>query len=167
MTKGTASMRFVTYLDADGDRAGVLDGDAHVHPFAPGMTLLDLLRSNTLRETGERALSTRAGVRPLSEVRLRAPIPDPPTVRDFMTFEHHVEGVAKLAGTDATVPDRWYEAPAFSFTSPYAILGPTDDVPVPPGSRMFDLELEVAAVIGHAGQSADRHYPICRNSCYR
>lgn len=155
-------MRFVTYLDGGGDRAGTLDDDAYVHPFAPGVTLLDLLRSNTLREAGERALTSPTGVLPLGEVRLRAPIPDPPTVRDFMTFERHVEGVAKLAGTDATVPDRWYEAPAFYFTNPYAILGPTDDVPVPPGSRLFDLELEVAAVIGRAGSNlhpddADAH----------
>ncbi len=69
-----------------------------------------------------------------------------------MTFERHVEGVARLGGIDATVPERWYEAPAFYFTNPYAILGPADDVPVPPGSRMFDLELEVAAVIGRTGR---------------
>ena len=157
-------MRFSTYVDADlnADRVGVLDGDGHLHPLPPGITLLELLRSNTFRDAGERALSTSTGVRPLAEVRLRAPIPDPPTVRDFMTFERHVEGVAKLAGADATVPDRWYQAPAFYFTNPYAILGPADDVPVPPGCRMFDLELEVAAVIGRPGRDlhpddADAH----------
>ncbi|HEY6798229.1 MAG TPA: fumarylacetoacetate hydrolase family protein [Kineosporiaceae bacterium] len=145
-------MRFVTYVDADGDQVGVLDHDGQVHPLAPGVTLLDLLRGNTLRQAGERALSASTSIRPLGELRLRAPLPDPPTVRDFMTFERHVEGVAKLAGTDATVPDRWYEAPAFYFTNPYAVIGPADDVPIPPGSRLFDLELEVAAVIGRPGR---------------
>ncbi|HET9653922.1 MAG TPA: fumarylacetoacetate hydrolase family protein [Kineosporiaceae bacterium] len=145
-------MRFVTYAEQDGDRVGVLDTDGQVHALAPGTTMLDLLRTDTLREAGERALSTPTAARPLDELRLRAPLPDPPTVRDFMTFERHVEGVAKLAGTDAAVPDRWYEAPAFYFTNPYAILGPADDVPVPPGSRLFDLELEVAAVIGRTGR---------------
>src|SRR3954452_9013713 len=144
-------MRFVTYAEDDGDRVGVLE-NGQVHPLSPGVTMLDLLRSGTLREAGEQARSAPAPARALGDVRLRAPIPDPPTVRDFMTFERHVEGVARLADPDATVPERWYEAPAFYFSNPYAVLGPEDDVPVPPGSRLFDLELEVAAVIGRAGR---------------
>jgi 2-keto-4-pentenoate hydratase/2-oxohepta-3-ene-1,7-dioic acid hydratase in catechol pathway len=79
---------------------------------------------------------------------LRAPIPDPPTIRDFMTFEQHIEGVSKLASSEATIPEQWYAAPAFYFANPYAVQGPTDDVRVPRGSSLFDLELEVAAVIG-------------------
>lgn len=148
-------MRFVTYVDdgppAATDRVAVVDADHVLHPLEVGTTMLDLLRSGSLHETGERALAEPATT-PLGDVRLRAPIPDPPTVRDFMTFERHVEGVARLADPPAPVPDRWYEAPAFYFTNPYAILGPGDDVPVPPGSRLFDLELEVAAVIGRAGR---------------
>ena len=63
---------------------------------------------------------------------------------------------------DGGAQPRWYEAPAFCFTNPYAILGPADEVPIPPGSRLFDLELEVAAVIGRAGRDirpddADAH----------
>lgn len=155
-------MRFVTYLESGGDRVGVLDEAERVHALASGVTMLDLLRRGTLREAGESALRAPAAIRPLSEVRLRAPIPDPPTVRDFMTFERHVEGVARLAGVGASVPERWYEAPAFYFTNPYAILGPADEVPIPPGSRQFDLELEVAVVIGRAGrdihpEDADAH----------
>jgi 2-keto-4-pentenoate hydratase/2-oxohepta-3-ene-1,7-dioic acid hydratase in catechol pathway len=145
-------MRFVTYAEDGGDRVGVLDHDSQVHALPSDVTMLDLLRHGTLREAGERALSSSTTVRPLAEVRLRAPIPDPPTVRDFMTFERHVEGVAKLAGPDQTIPQQWYDAPAFYFTNPYAILGPADDVPVPPGSRLFDLELEIAAVIGRTGR---------------
>lgn len=33
-------MRFVTYLEDDGDRVGVLAGDDRVHAFAPGVTML-------------------------------------------------------------------------------------------------------------------------------
>jgi 2-keto-4-pentenoate hydratase/2-oxohepta-3-ene-1,7-dioic acid hydratase in catechol pathway len=145
-------MRFVTYAEDGGDRVGVLDHDGQIHPLAPGVTMLDLLRRGTLREAGEQALSSSTTAHSVTEVRLRAPLPDPPTVRDFMAFERHVEGVAKLGGADKTVPPQWYEAPAFYFTNPYAILGPADDVPIAPGSRMFDLELEVAAVIGRTGR---------------
>ena len=143
-------MRFVTYTQDGGDRVGVLAGD-QVHALPEGLTLLDLLRDGSLRDAGDHALSSPTVVRPVADIRLRAPIPDPPTVRDFMTFERHVQGVALLAGTD-TVPARWYDAPAFYFTNPYAILGPHDGVPIPPGSELFDLELEVAAVIGRTGR---------------
>jgi 2-keto-4-pentenoate hydratase/2-oxohepta-3-ene-1,7-dioic acid hydratase in catechol pathway len=155
-------MRFVTYHDDDGDRVGVLGEDDQVHALEPGTAMLGLLRHGNLLEAGEKALRTPTVIRPLNEVRLRAPIPDPPTVRDFMTFERHVEGVARIAGPEASVPERWYEAPAFYFTNPYAILGPADEVPIPPGSQLFDLELEVAAVIGRTGRDihpddADAH----------
>ena len=144
-------MRFITYAEDDGDRVGVVS-DGLVHALAPGVTLLDLLRSDQeLLEAGDRALTRPSAVRPYSDVRLRAPLPDPPTVRDFMTFERHLEGVARLAGDDVVLPEQWYEAPAFYFTNPYAVRGPHDDVPMPPGCRLFDLELEVAAVIGRAG----------------
>ena len=67
-----------------------------------------------------------------------------------MTFESHVAGVAR--GYGDTVPEEWYDAPAFYFTNPYAVIGAHDDVPVPPGCGRFDFELEVAAVIGKAGR---------------
>jgi 2-keto-4-pentenoate hydratase/2-oxohepta-3-ene-1,7-dioic acid hydratase in catechol pathway len=154
-------MRFLTYIEDGADRVGVIDAD-QVHALAPGVTLLRLLREGTLQEAGEQALRAPHAVRALADVRLRAPIPEPPTVRDFMTFERHVEGVVRLGGPQATVPQRWYEAPAFYFTNPYAVVGPHDDVPVAPGSRLFDLELEVAAVIGRGGrdirpEEADAH----------
>ncbi len=86
---------------------------------------------------------------PLSMVRLLAPVL-PPTVRDFLTFEEHVEGVRRSIDGAAGVAKEWYAAPAFYFSNPYAILGPADDVPMAPGSTVLDFELEVAAVIGRA-----------------
>ena len=128
----------------------------------PGVTLLDLLRDGQLDSAGHDALDHPTQVTPYTRTRLRAPIPTPPTVRDFMTFEKHVEGTIRLLDPKASVPSEWYAAPAFYFTNPYAILGPLDDVPVAPGSALFDLELEVAAVVGRAGRDvppdeADQH----------
>ncbi|MFD7659202.1 fumarylacetoacetate hydrolase family protein, partial [Actinosynnema sp. NPDC059797] len=79
--------------------------------------------------------------------RLLAPL-RPSSLRDFVTFEEHVEGMRGGAG----VPEQWYAAPTFYFTNPHAVLGPHDDVPVPPGSTRFDFELEVAAVVGREGR---------------
>lgn len=158
-------MRFVTFSDssgtdssgtgarASGERAGVVVDD-RVHPLPAGVRLLDLLGDDgtALRTAGEQAAASDADARPLADVRLKAPIPDPPSVRDFMTFESHFAGALLTRGPDTEVPPRWYEAPAFYFTNPYAIIGPADPVPLAPGSFMFDLELEVAAVIGRAGR---------------
>jgi 2-keto-4-pentenoate hydratase/2-oxohepta-3-ene-1,7-dioic acid hydratase in catechol pathway len=145
-------VQFVTCGETDGDRVAVLDGD-HVYALPPGIRLIDLLgEPERLLDAGDRALRNPDAVHTVDEVRLRAPIPSPPTIRDFMTFERHVEGVAKLRSPDARVPEQWYAAPAFYFTTPYAIHGPRDDVEVPPGCTRFDFELEVAAVIGRGGR---------------
>jgi 2-keto-4-pentenoate hydratase/2-oxohepta-3-ene-1,7-dioic acid hydratase in catechol pathway len=129
-------MRFVTVA---GPRAGVLDRDT-VH-WLPA-SIVDLLRSGELLAQGRRALAT-AGV-PLRDLRLLPPV-EAPTVRDFVAFEEHIEGMA------GTVPPEWYDAPTFYFTNPYALIGAHDDVAVPPGCGELDFELEVAAVIGTAG----------------
>ncbi|MDQ0382865.1 fumarylacetoacetate hydrolase family protein [Amycolatopsis thermophila] len=144
-------MRFATYAFEGVTRAGVVAGDG-IRPLPPDVTVLDLVRSGlpAALETGAGVLSGPAV--PLADVRLLPPLA-PPTVRDFVAFEEHVEGVvASVSGGSGVVPE-WYEAPTFYFTNPYALLGAFDDVPVPPGSRLFDFELEVAAVVGRDGSS--------------
>ncbi|UOX91058.1 fumarylacetoacetate hydrolase family protein [Amycolatopsis sp. FBCC-B4732] len=138
-------MRFATYRHDGGTHAGVVAGDG-LHPLPEGTTVLGLVRTGlpTALALGEHALGAPAV--PIERVRLLPPL-DPPTVRDFVTFEAHVEGIA-----GGVVPE-WYEAPTFYFTNPYALVGAHDDVPVPPGSRAFDFELEVAAVVGRDGSS--------------
>jgi 2-keto-4-pentenoate hydratase/2-oxohepta-3-ene-1,7-dioic acid hydratase in catechol pathway len=146
-------MRFVTFRDHTGVRAGVLDGTDHIHPFAPGEQLVDLLgEDGRLQASGAAALARSEGVVELDSVHLMAPVPNPPTIRDFMTFESHFQG---CRGPDNPIPAQWYDAPAFYFTNPYAVIGPSDPVPVPPGCSMFDLELEVAAVVGSGGRDLD------------
>jgi 2-keto-4-pentenoate hydratase/2-oxohepta-3-ene-1,7-dioic acid hydratase in catechol pathway len=142
-------MRIASVLDEGSVRVGVVvggpDDELGVHLLDPGATVLDLLRAGTLPEAGTDALRRRAVALP--SVRLLAPL-EPPTVRDFVTFEEHVEGMRQMTG----LPDAWYEAPAFYFSNPYATLGPGDDVPVPPGCSVLDFELEVAAVIGRTSR---------------
>jgi 2-keto-4-pentenoate hydratase/2-oxohepta-3-ene-1,7-dioic acid hydratase in catechol pathway len=84
----------------------------------------------------------------------------PPSVRDFYAFEQHVRTARQRRGLEMD-PD-WYELPVFYFTNPSAIVGPSDDVAVPPGSEQLDYELEVAAVVGMPGadldpEQAERH----------
>jgi 2-keto-4-pentenoate hydratase/2-oxohepta-3-ene-1,7-dioic acid hydratase in catechol pathway len=144
-------MRFATWEDGGIVTAGVV-GEHGLHALPPEITVLDLVRAGlpTALDTGLAALS--APPVPLAEVRLLPPL-QPPTVRDFVAFEEHVEGVRKaIDGVGDVVPE-WYQAPTFYFTNPYALIGAHDDVPVPPGSERFDFELEVAVVVGLDGAS--------------
>ena len=149
-------MRWSTYVSPrDGaDRVALVDGDVLIGLEAPGR-LIDLLGDSgeALAAAAERATSQRWEVVPLAEAVLRAPIPVPPSIRDFMAFEEHVHNSAQAMGHD--VADVWYEMPLFYFTNPAATLGPSDPVPIAPGSAAFDYELEVAAVIGRAGRDLD------------
>lgn len=81
-----------------------------------------------------------------------SPVPIPvATIRDFITFEQHTAGSLRAVSGATEVPEAWYEAPAFYFTNPHAAVGTGAEIPLPPGSQMFDFELEVAAVIGRSG----------------
>ncbi|HET9518057.1 MAG TPA: fumarylacetoacetate hydrolase family protein [Actinoplanes sp.] len=145
-------MRFATWESAGSVHSGVVS-DAGLHPLPDNTTVLDLVRAGlpAALEAGARALRGPA-VRGDDGVRLLPPLA-PPTVRDFVTFEEHVEGVRRSIDGVGGVPAQWYEAPAFYFTNPYALVGAHDDVAVPPGSQRFDFELEVAAVVGRDGAS--------------
>src|SRR5574337_255323 len=145
-------MRWVTYRSDDGERTGVVSGDV-IHALPPGVTLLDQIRggADRLREVGERVLRSPAAVTLLAEVRLMAPIPRPPSIRDFLCFLDHMRNCRSAMGRSPVLGDTWYRMPAFYFACPTTVLGPYDDAPMAPGSAWPDFELEVAAVIGTAG----------------
>jgi fumarylacetoacetate (FAA) hydrolase len=88
--------------------------------------------------------------RSLGSVRLLAPVPEPPSVRDFYAYEGHVAAGAARRGRE--IAPYWYEAPAFYFSNPAAIHGPGEPVRRPTSTSMLDFELEIAAVIGFDGR---------------
>jgi 2-keto-4-pentenoate hydratase/2-oxohepta-3-ene-1,7-dioic acid hydratase in catechol pathway len=143
-------VRFSTYRVAgDGSAAvGVWQGE-RLHPLPGVARLTDLLGDDgsRLRAAGQAALAGPALGR--ADVELLAPVPAPPSVRDFMAFEEHV--VTASAAIGLTVDPLWYQQPVFYFTNPAAVRGPRADVAIPPGSAALDFELEVAALVGRAG----------------
>ena len=120
-------MRFATW-EADGRvaRRRRLATPACTHS-PRGTTVLDLVRAGlpAALEAGAAALDGPAV--PLDSVRLLPPL-QAPTVRDFVAFEEHVEGVRKSVDGGAGVVPEWYQAPTFYFTNPYALVGAHDDV---------------------------------------
>ncbi|WP_285115632.1 fumarylacetoacetate hydrolase family protein [Leifsonia sp. fls2-241-R2A-40a] len=141
-------MRIARWTTADsGLREGFVIGD-RVVPFPDGLTVADVLARGLAEAPALLArVQDEPGV-PLSEVRLLAPLA-PASIRDFVAFEEHVEGVsASVDGKSEVVPE-WYQAPTFYFTNPHTVLGPDEQLR-PPASARLDFELEVAAVIGAA-----------------
>jgi 2-keto-4-pentenoate hydratase/2-oxohepta-3-ene-1,7-dioic acid hydratase in catechol pathway len=80
-------------------------------------------------------------------VQLLAPLV-PATIRDFVAFEEHVEGVRKSIDGVAGVVPEWYEAPTFYFTNPHTVTGTGEVIGIPAGCEDLDFETEVAAVVG-------------------
>ena len=132
-------MRLATFRHEGRTRTGIVDGD-QVRPFEGDPGMLEIIAA------GWRSRGTANGV-PLAEVRLLAPL-RPGSIRDFVAFEEHVEGVRRSVDGASGVPEAWYAAPTFYFTNPHTVLGPDDSVPFPAASVARDFELEVAAVIG-------------------
>jgi 2-keto-4-pentenoate hydratase/2-oxohepta-3-ene-1,7-dioic acid hydratase in catechol pathway len=89
----------------------------------------------------------------LGDVTVCAPL-QPPSIRDCLGFLQHLRNCAAPAGL--TIDHRYEQIPAFYFTNPGSVHGPSDDVAIFPGSRQFDYELEVCAVIGQPGRDIPR-----------
>ena len=152
-------MRWVTYLSADAapddqPRAGLVE-DGVVHALDAGVQLIDLLGDDgtRLREAADRARRAPAERQELDGVRLLAPIPRPPSVRDFSAFEEHIRNGLEAIGQK--MGDDWFELPVFYFSNPAAVHGTGATIVAPGNTQRLDYELEVAAVIGRPGRDLD------------
>jgi 2-keto-4-pentenoate hydratase/2-oxohepta-3-ene-1,7-dioic acid hydratase in catechol pathway/glyoxylase-like metal-dependent hydrolase (beta-lactamase superfamily II) len=147
------AMKWATYRGDDGDRVGVLT-DESIYSLPAGTRLIDLVARGPdgLRAAADEALRHPSEVVRVDEVRLRAPIPTPPSVRDSLCFLDHMRNCQQAMGGGRVLKDTWYRIPAFYFACPSTVLGPYDDAPMAPGSAWQDFELEIAAVIGVGGK---------------
>jgi 2-keto-4-pentenoate hydratase/2-oxohepta-3-ene-1,7-dioic acid hydratase in catechol pathway len=134
----------------DGSVAGAVVTDDAAYPLPGGAGVGDLVAAGleAALDAGRRALAGDAV--PLGEVTVTLPY-RPASVRDFVTFEAHVEGVRRSIDGSPGVPDAWYDAPTFYFTNPHALYGPGEPIPRPASSRALDFELEVGCVLGRGG----------------
>jgi 2-keto-4-pentenoate hydratase/2-oxohepta-3-ene-1,7-dioic acid hydratase in catechol pathway len=154
-------VKFATVRIASQSFAAVVQDD-RVHPFPPDFAVRDLVRLGRTEAVarGSAVVAESAGVT-LSDVTLLAPL-QPASVRDFVAFEEHVEGVRRSVDGATGVVAEWYEAPTFYFTNPHTIIGPDAAVAVPAGATRLDFELEVAVVVGRdgtdlSGEEAEEH----------
>lgn len=84
------------------------------------------------------------------EVRLPAPVPRPPMLRDFMGFEQHLRNIFPKLGRE--IPPAWFELPVYYKGNPGSIAAHGDDIAIPSyGPDAIDIEFELALVIGRGG----------------
>ncbi|GHO71165.1 fumarylacetoacetase [Ktedonobacter sp. SOSP1-52] len=141
-------MKLVTFRDKQ-IQAGVIR-DERVIPL-PYPSLLELLQNPHGMTRAREALATSTHDLPIDAVKLMAPIPEPPTLRDFYAFEQHVKAGRATRGLEM-IPE-WYQVPTFYFSNTSEIYGPDELVPYPTGSQELDIELEIACVIGREGKN--------------
>src|SRR5690348_10192235 len=121
-------MKLVTYDPGSGPRAGVVDGSQIVDatamlgtPFtlrdARAVLELGVDALDRLRETLARVSAPRASV---ADVRLRAPILQPPTIRDHIAFEEHATGQWTRDSSGPRM-EVWGRLPIFYFSNPLRI----------------------------------------------
>lgn len=134
-------MRVVSY-DRDGEMGvGEFEGGT-IHRLEAG-EMIEWLADGGSERTGET-------IDP-AEVELLAPVPFPPSIRDFVGFGAQLEAMAKLRG--ASPPKGWRRSPAFHFSNPASICGPEEAIEAP-ATKALDFEVEIAAVLGGKGEIA-------------
>jgi fumarylacetoacetate (FAA) hydrolase len=151
-------VKLLPYDAGQGPRAGVLVDNHVVDASTLLASAIPLADVRALLESSESALDRLreaiqgGGAAPLSlnAVRLRAPILQPPTVRDHIAFEEHATGqwTRESSGPRMEV---WARLPIFYFSNPLCIIGPDEVVPCPAATRQLDYECELAVIVSRAG----------------
>ena len=150
-------MKLLTYETDKGPRCGVLQNDEIVDVSSLlGATSHTIHDVKQLLERGDspidrirEALASNASATRLflAGAKLRAPIIQPPTVRDFIVYEEHASNQGTREPNEV-----WYRMPVFYFSNPLCIYGTDAEIPYPSASSQFDYELEIACVIGKEGR---------------
>jgi len=177
-------MKLVTFSMNGRDRLGALLDDRSVVDLAIAAHCIDASGPAfesmlALIEAGEPALDVaRRAVKtcpdeaviPAAAVKLRAPIPRPPRLRDTTMFlQHMINGLSKWAQTLAakeadpavalkalmasgkyTLKPIFYEQVMYYNADHLAISGPEDVIVWPEISEYADYELELGCVVGHS-----------------
>lgn len=90
----------------------------------------------------------------LSDVRLLAPLPQPNSIRDTLSFELHM--IAFERRTGVPTPQRWYDVPIYYKGNRRTVAGPDSTVEWPAYTKKLDYELELGIVIGKQGRDISK-----------
>ena len=183
-------MRLVTFTLSDGgeDRIGAfIDDDERIVDLAransvtngeDAKTFTSMLALIDAGDAGLAAARTLADAPPAeaivetANVRLRAPLPRPRQMRDFMAFEGHARGAREVhfmksarqkkdpAAAMAEYrrrgqldpPPVWYDQPVYFKCNRMNVIGHGEDILYPSFTHELDYELELAFITGRKGK---------------
>jgi len=111
-------------------------------------------KTETLKRLSDNALENGAPY-DLSSVKILAPIPRPPSMRDGYAFRQHVLTARRNRGLEMIKEFDLF--PVFYFTNHQAVTGPGEVVVQNLHLDKLDYELEVAIVIGKEGTNIPAH----------
>ena len=106
-------------------------------------------RNPELRGPDGEAIVYSTGMAP-DHIQLMAPLPDPPSLRDFIAFEDHIAATSKRRGQP--IPAEWYKFPVYYKGNHRTIIGPDAELSWPLETTKLDYELELACIIGRKGR---------------
>ena len=87
----------------------------------------------------------------MAEVKLKAPVPRPNSLRDYLSFEGHSSFSGKRQ-----LDKGWYEMPVCYKGNPDTVIGPDEIIPWPAFTDLLDYELEYGICIGKEGRNIPR-----------
>ncbi|MBI4054579.1 MAG: fumarylacetoacetate hydrolase family protein [Elusimicrobia bacterium] len=154
-------MKLVSFVDIESGRPSIgaakNDKILDLGPVSEdklGASMLELIEnSGTLLPLAQQLLKQAPSQawRPSTQLRLLAPLPNPTALKDCFAFEDHA--VAGAVRRGETLPEQWYELPAYYKGNHRAIYGPEEEIPWPFYTRRLDFECEIACVIGKKGKN--------------
>lgn len=176
-------MRLVTFIPAGDTRAHIgafVDNDRAIVDLTarhPGRneyaSMLEFIRAGEFAlDEARDAVMERANVIATQGVRLMAPLPNPPLMRDWGTMQEHamffVRRAARarvasapdpeaayqalLAAGQVALPENYFTRPRFYTCNPLNLIGHNATLPWPGFSNALDYELELGLVIGKTGK---------------
>lgn len=135
-------MKLATYT-ADGQtRTGIVVGDSIIDSGLDA-TMLDLIREWDALKPALETKAAAGGGRPLSSVRLEAPVQRPGKIFAIgLNYADHIEE-SKMETPQRQV---WFTKAQTSVNAPY------DDIEIAKGTMTNDYEVELVAIIGKGGK---------------
>lgn len=128
---------------------GLIDGGAR--SLEAAQTVLDYANSHfdVSEHKRYKGLNGENLIFELKTVRLKCPLPNPNSLRDFITFEAHIKRGYEIR--QAPMPQEWYNRPVYYKGNHRSIIGPNLPVYWPSYTQKLDYELEYACVLGKSG----------------
>jgi len=87
----------------------------------------------------------------MNEIKLRAPVPRPNSLRDYLCFEGHASFSGKRQ-----LDKGWYQIPVCYKGNPDTVIGPNEIILWPAFTDLLDYELEYGIYIGKEGKNIPR-----------